>query len=239
MTAVIQPSHRLAPQTLPLQSGDRLTRAEFERRYDAMPKSQKAELINGRVYMASPVHESTHGTPHILLSTWFGVYCASTPQVTPADNTSLRLDMDNEPQPDVYLRIAPECGGRTRIDTDKFVAGGPELVAEVAASSASYDLHDKLNVYRRNGVPEYLVWRTYDQEIDWFVLRDGKYVPLAASADGIRRSEIFPGLWLDSAALLAGNLAKVLEVLQQGLASPAHAEFVARLKSQVEKPATR
>ncbi len=82
----------------------------------------------------------------------------------------------------------------------------------IAASSASYDVHQKLNVYRRNQVQEYLVWRFYEQEIDWFRLQAGEYIKLEPDSDGIMRSQIFPGLWLDKNALLMGDLGKVLLV---------------------------
>jgi Uma2 family endonuclease len=123
------------------------------------------------------------------------------------------LDIDNEPQPDVLLRIDEQNGGQSRLSPDDYIVGGPELIIEVAASSASYDVHDKLIVYRRNQVQEYLVWRVCEQQCDWWRLRDGAYVPLQADAAGIVRSELFPGLWLAVSALLDGNLAEVLGVL--------------------------
>ena len=120
------------------------------------------------------------------------------------------------PQPDAYLMIEPERGGQARISEDDYVEGAPELVAEIAASSVSYDLGKKLHAYRRNGVKEYIVWRVQDREIDWFVLREGRYEPLAPGPDGVLRSEAFPGLWLDPAALLRGDLAAVLATVRQG-----------------------
>ena len=143
---------------LPLENGDRLSRKEFERRYQAMPKHQKAELIEGRVYMASPVR-IIHGQPHAYMMTWLGVYCAATPGTQFADNTTVRLDTDNEPQPDALLRIE---GGQSQIDIDDYIQGAPELIVEIAASTASYDLQEKLQVYRRNGVQEHLVWQVSD-----------------------------------------------------------------------------
>ncbi|MEG4803606.1 Uma2 family endonuclease [Microcoleus sp. ARI1-B5] len=212
---------------LPLENGDRLSRAEFERRYTAMPEVKKAELIEGMVYMASPLRFRSHGEPHAFIITWLGVYRAATPGVTLGDNATVRLDADNEPQPDALLRI--DAGGRSQISDDDYVEGAPELIVEVAASSASYDLHEKLKVYRRNGVQEYLVWRVYNCELDWFGLRDGEYVQLEPNAEGIICSEVFPGLRLDKFALLAGDLARVLEVLQQGLATTEHQSFVENL----------
>jgi Uma2 family endonuclease len=212
----------------PLENGDRLTRPEFERRYDAMPNLKKAELIEGVVYVPSPI-STNHSGPHFDLNAWLGLYRASTPGVLGYDNTSLRLDIENEPQPDACLLVLPTHGGQARIDEENYVVGAPELVVEIAATSASYDLHAKLQVYQRHGAQEYVVWRVFDQAIDWFVLRAGRYELLLPGEDGIHRSEILPGLWLDTAALMRGDLATVLKTLQQGLASPEHGEFVARL----------
>jgi hypothetical protein len=221
-----------ADETIPpLKTGDRLTRAEFERRYDAMPGLTKAELIEGVVYMPSPVSVD-HDGPHFDLITWLGTYRAATPGVRGGDNGSLRLELDNMPQPDAYLMIFPTHGGQASIGADRYVAGGPELIAEVAASSASYDLHVKLDAYRQNEVREYVVWRVLDQAIDWFALREGSYEPQFVDEAGLYKSEVFPGLWLDPAALVRGDLAKVLQTLQQGLASPEHAAFVALLQAK-------
>ncbi|MBD2483771.1 Uma2 family endonuclease [Planktothrix sp. FACHB-1365] len=216
------------PATIPpLENGDKLTRIQFERRYQAMPEIKKAELIEGIVYMASPVRAKKHSKPHSHIVTWLGTYEAATPGVETLDNATVRLDADNEPQPDALLRI--EQGGQSTISEDDYVEGAPELIVEIAASTASIDLHQKLNVYRRNGVQEYLVWRIYDSELDWFRLNAGEYIKLEPDSNGIIYSQVFPGLWLDKAALLAGNLAKVLEGLQQGLASQAHQDFVQQL----------
>lgn len=221
---------------LPLENGDRLSRAEFERRYEAMPHLKKAELIEGVVYVPSPVRYLQHGSPHARLIGWLIQYAAHTPGVGVADNTSVRLDLDNEPQPDALLLIDPTCGGQSRRSADDFIEGAPELVAEVASSSVSYDLHAKLHVYRRNGVREYVVWRVLNREIDWFVLRAGQYERLPLDANGLLRSEVFAGLWLDPAVLVQGNLARVLAVVQQGIASPEHATFVARLHPSAATP---
>jgi Uma2 family endonuclease len=219
----------LADAVPALENGDRLTRAEFERRYEAVPHLKKAELIEGVVYVPSPVRHRQHGSPHAQLIGWLVQYAANTPGVEVGDNSSVRLDLDNEPQPDALLFIDPACGGQVRISDDGMLEGAPELVAEVASSSVSYDLHAKLHVYRRNGVREYLVWRVLEREIDWFVLRAGQYERMLGDAQGLLRSEVFPGLWLDPAALVRGDLATVLAIVQQGLASPEHAAFVTRL----------
>lgn len=213
----------------PLEPGDRLTRDEFERRYEAMPHLKKAELIEGVVYMPSPVRVYRHGKPHADLITWLGVYRAGSPGVDGGDNTTARLDLDNEPQPDAMLFIEPDRGGQVKVSEDDYIEGAPELVAEVASSSVSFDMHTKFNVYRRCGVKEYIVWRVLDRAIDWFVLRGGAYEPLAASADGLLKSGVFPGLWLDPQAMLAGDLARVLKILQAGIASPEHGDFLKRL----------
>ena len=220
----------------PLENGDRLTRAEFERRYAAMPHLKKAELIEGVVYVPSPVRYRHHGAPHALLIGWLVQYAAGTPGVGVSDNSTVRLDLDNEPQPDALLLIEPACGGQTHFSSDDYIEGSPELVAEVASSSVSYDLHAKLHAYRRNGVREYIVWRVLEQAIDWFVLRAGQYAPLPVDANGLLRSEVFPGLWLDPGALLRGDLATVLAIVQQGLASPEHATFVTRLHPPATTP---
>jgi Uma2 family endonuclease len=207
-----------------------LTRIEFERRYDAMPELKKAELIEGVVHMPSPVRWNRQARPHAALLGWLLVYEASTPGVQAGGDSSLRLDLDNEPQPDAALIVDPARGGRVRLSADDYVVGGPELVAEVSASSVSIDLNTKLRVYRRNEVQEYLVWRVLQQAVDWFVLRQGQYEPLAAGPDALLRSEVFPGLWLDPAALTQGDPAALLQALQRGLASPEHADLVARLQ---------
>src|SRR5437868_3248080 len=216
----------------PLENGDRLTRDEFERRYAAMPGLKKAELIEGVVHMPSPVRWKKHGSSQRRLSTWLGTYEARTPGVEGADGASVRLDTDNEPQPDSVLIIHPDCGGQAEISADDYLEGAPELVGEVPASSVSFDLGAKLHVYRRNRVLKYIVWRVDDRAVDWFVWRKGQFERLMPDADGILKSEVFPGLWLDPAALVRGDLATVLKVLQQGIDSPEHAAFVARLQQK-------
>lgn len=215
----------------PLENGDRLTRQEFERRYDATSRIKKAELIEGVVYVASPVRIGNHGRPHAQIIGWLAVYSAATPGVDLADNATVRLDPDNEPQPDALLRLEPEAGGKSRIAEDDYVEGAPELIVEIAASTAAYDLNDKLRAYRRNEVQEYLVWQRYENRLDWFSLQEGVYVPFVPDETGIIRSQVFPGLWLAVPALLNGDLATVLAELQKGLASAEHLEFCDRLRN--------
>jgi hypothetical protein len=225
----------------PLRNGDRLTAEEFERRYDAMPGLKKAELINGVVYMPPPVTFEDHGGPHFDLIGWLSLYRIMTPGVRGGDNATLRLPLANRPQPDAFLIILPAHGGQVQVDAGGYVVDGPELVAEVAATSANYDLHDKLNLYLQVGVHEYVVWRVFDRAIDWFVLRGGQYDSLALTPDGLCKSEVLPGLWLDPAALISGDMIRVSQVLQQGSSSPEHTAFVARLQqaSLPQPPAGR
>ena len=208
-----------------LESGDRLTRSEFERRYAACPEIKKAELIEGVVYVSLPVRTKLHGDPHAALQGLLFLYAARTPRVRIGDNATVRLDLDNEPQPDTHLRIDKEAGGNAAVSEDGYLEGPPELVAEVAASSASIDLHAKRNAYRRNGVQEYIVWRTIDSRIDWWELVDGDYVPLPADEAGVIESHIFPGLRLATQALLAGELSAAVGVVEDGLRSSAHKAF--------------
>lgn len=210
-----------------LQSGDRLTAEEFERRYRAMPGLKKAELIEGIVYVASPVSDA-HARCHSELHLWLALYRAGTPGTICSIDGTVRLDSGNRPQPDIHLRIDERLGGQAHVGPDGYVEGAPELVAEVAYSSVSNDLHDKLNVYRRNGVREYVVWRVEDEAIDWFVLRDGAYQRLEP-AESVYRSTVFPGLRLDPAAMLRGDSPAMIATVQHGLESPEHAAFVARL----------
>ena len=212
----------------PLQSGDRMSRAEFERRYHAMGHEVRAELIEGMVFVASPVSVS-HSELHFSLAGWAGYYRGFTPGLEGGLDATVRLDLDNEPQPDILLRLRSDHGGRTVTSEDDYVEGAPEFVLEVAASSVSYDLHDKLRVYRRNGVLEYVVWRVRERVVDWFHLRDGQFVRLMPSLDGLYRSVIFPGLWLDPATLLARDMDSVYGALDRGIATPEHAAFAARL----------
>ncbi len=213
----------------PFQAGDRLSRAEFEQRYHLYPEIKKAELIEGVVYMPSPLRFEKHSSPHFNIVTWLGVYQANTPGVRGGDNATVRLDFENEVQPDALLRLEETLGGRSRLTADDYLEGPPEFIVEIAASSASYDLHDKRRVYARSGVAEYLVIQMYEQRLDWFVLREGVYQTLTADAAGLLGSEVFPGLWLSPAAFWAGDLAAMLATLQLGLASAEHAHLVERL----------
>jgi hypothetical protein len=220
----------------PLRAGDRLSVQEFERRYEAMPDLNKAELIEGVVYMPSPVRMDYHGVNHFSFNGWLFYYSAYTPGARGADNTTVKLLLGlNQPQPDSFLCIANEYGGRCWTDELGYLNGAPELIGEVTASTASYDLHDKFHAYERNGVQEYVVWRIEDRAIDWFILHGGKFRRLALSKDGIHRSKVFPGLWLDAEAMIDGKLRRVLEVVQEGVASREHEAFVKKLQARRKK----
>ncbi len=196
----------------PLQAGDVLSRAEFERRYTAMPHLKKAELIDGIVYiMSSPVRATHHGIPHVQLASLIQVYASGHPGLIAADNTTVRLDTLSEPQPDLLLMRE---GGQARIDADGYVSGAPELIAEIVASSVSYDLHQKKRAYLSAGVLEYLVWISGESRIVWWRLLEHDYVEIPATPAGHLQSANFPGLVIDTRALLAGDLATALETLR-------------------------
>lgn len=216
----------------PLENGDCLTRYEFERRYQAMPRHIKAELIEGVVYLASPLRFESHAEPHGHTITWLGVYEASTPRVRLGIEPTVRLDRDNEPQPDGVLLITPTAKGQSRLSEDDYIEGAPELVIEIAASSVAIDLHDKKKAYCRNGIKEYIIWQIFENKLDWFSLQQGEYLSLEVDVDGIIKSQVFPGLWLSISDLLAGNMQQVLAVLQLGLNSPEHQIFVQQLSGE-------
>ncbi len=228
MPPVVTPP-MLVNQTPRLENGDQLTATEFLRRYHAMPEAKKAELIDGTVYMASPVRLDRHAEPDTLAQTWLGCYMIATPGVKAGSNATVRLSADEVPQPDILLRILPGCGGQSHMDKDGYLRGAPELAFEVAASSASIDARQKLLTYRRAGVLEYVVWRTQNGALDWWKLEEDEYIPLLPDEAGIIRSETFPGLWLNVNALLAGDGATMLATLNQGTSSAEHAALLRRL----------
>jgi len=222
------------PWPPPLHAGDRLSRAEFETRYAAHPEILKAELLQGTVYMPSPARYNQHARPHNDICTWLGFFSAEIPGVVAANNATVRLGLESEVQPDALLRLETVFGGRCRLTEDDFLTGPPELVVEVAASSAAYDLHDKRRIYEESGVPEYLVLLAYEREAVWLALEEGLYRPLPPAEGGVLQSKKFPGLWLDAESLWEGSLAKVLDVLRQGMASPDHGRWVEGLRRRLE-----
>lgn len=199
----------------PLENGDRLGAAEFLRRFEAMPDLKKAELVQGTVHMASPVRLNLHAEPDNLIQTWLGTYAAFHPGTRCATNATVRLGPDDVPQPDAILFRDAVHGGRAALDERGYLAGPPELVVEIAASSVSRDAQDKFVSYRRAGVPEYLLWRVLDRAIDWFALEEDEYRPLPL-LDGKIESRSFPGLVLAVDATIAGDRSTVLEALREG-----------------------
>jgi Uma2 family endonuclease len=195
-----------------LEPGDFMTREEFHRRYLLRPDIKKAELVDGVVYVPSPLRGDYHGEPHGLVMFWLGYHVMFVPELHCMDNTTLLLDERVEAQPDAML-WRPEPG-RPYMNDDGYVEGAPQLIVEVSASSVSYDLHQKKEAYRRNGVREYVVWRVLDTQIDWFRLVDGTYVLIEPDADGIIESEQFPGLRLHVPSMLAHDRAGLVARFQ-------------------------
>lgn len=199
---------------LPLENGESMHSREFLRRYARMPQVKKAELIEGVVYMGSPV-SVRHAKPDGVIQLWLGTYATRHPEIEALCNVTVILDADNTVQPDALLRRLPEQGGATQVNEDGYLTGPPELVVEVAASSASIDLRDKRRAYCRNGVQEYLVWLVAESRLQWFRLEEDDYIPQEPDAEGLLHSRVFPGLRLPVAALLACDAARVLDVLAE------------------------
>ncbi|MCI0699718.1 MAG: Uma2 family endonuclease [Planctomycetia bacterium] len=247
---ITKPKPQPKPEPIPpLRDGDCMGVDEFLRRYAADKEVYSAELLQGVVHITRrrviqdgkemivpPISADGHAKPDNQLQTWFGVYSAHTPGVQALSPvTTILPSKETGLEPDAVLRILPECGGGSTIGADKFVHGRPELLAEISFTSGSRDFGKKFDAYQADGVPEYLIWRTEEKEIHWFALKRKKYVALQPHSDGTLRSEQFPGLWLDVPALLAGDMAKVLATLQQGIASPEHTAFVTKLQKAAKK----
>jgi len=206
----VSTAERTAGLCLPLESGDRLNRDEFERRYSTRPDIKKAELIEGVVYVGSPVRIPQHAEPHAHMVFWLTTYRSRHSGCRVADNGTVRLDAENEPQPDVMLF---KEGSLSRLDEYGYLEGAPDLVVEISASSASYDLGAKKEAYRRAGVREYIVWQILEERIDWFRLENGAYALVAPGADSLIESVAFPGLRLNTSAMLSGDLSAVVAVI--------------------------
>jgi hypothetical protein len=210
----------------PLVAGDNMSRAEFLRRWHAHPEIKRAELIGEVVYMPSPV-ALDHGDAELNVGAWLSAYAIATPGTKGSNNPTVFL-LEDAPQPDVLLRILPDHGGSSWVEGD-YLHGPPELVAEICRSSAAYDLNQKLDLYQRAGVKEYLAILLYEQKVRWHYREAGNYQLLEASADGNLRSRVFPGLWLAGQALLDDKMSEVMAQLNKGLQSAEHARFVAHL----------
>jgi len=214
----------------PLRAGERLDQETFHARYEAMPSPVRAELVGGIVYMQMP--NPPHSRTHSKVMGWLGAYEEVTPGVEGFDNLTTILGRVSEPQPDACLIVLPEKGGQMRWSKKHpdYLEGPPELIVEVAHSSESHDLHDKRGDYEAAGVREYLVVALKQRQVFWFVNDGAMLVETAAATDGVIRSRVFPGLWLDTAAILRNDLRRLLAVLRQGLATPEHAAFVEELE---------
>lgn len=208
----------------PLENGAHLDQKTFHARYEAMPPDTNAELIGGIVYVASHVR-CTHGQQSGKVCAWLVNHESETPGVEALAHTTVILSDSSELQPDVTLLISPEYGGQTGVEND-YIVGAPELVVEVASATESYNLHLKLKDYERAGVREYVVVVLWPQRVLWFVNRGGRFETVDAGADQLYRSETFPGLWLDPAALLRLDSKALRAALELGLATPEHQEFV-------------
>jgi len=205
-----------------------LDQPTFHALYEATPPGFRAELIDGVVrVMSSPVGYS-HGFSHQPSIVWLGCYRENTPGVQALDNATAILGKRSEPQPDAVLRILPEHGGQTRNEAG-YVVGAPELVLEVAQSTRYVDLGPKRDDYQRAGVQEYIVLAANPDEVLWFGREGGPLVARPVGEDGFHRSSVFPGLWLDPAALIRGDTKRLRAVLDLGLVSPEHAALVAKL----------
>ena len=224
------------PKTLPpLVNGQHLDQPAFHERYEAMPPETRAELVGGVVYMPSPMRLD-HGKPSRFVAGWLFQFQMDTPGVEGADGATVKLDRKGEPQPDHILLIPAALGGQSIVDAEGYLTGAPELIVEISLSSRSYDLNQKKADYDRAGVCEYLVIGLNPDQIHWFIRRGRRFNDLEAGPDGIHRSEIFPGLWLDGKALFAEDSRKLIRILKRGLRSPEHAAFVAKL-AEAARPA--
>jgi hypothetical protein len=209
-----------------LVRGDKLTRREFMRRWEASPQVKRAELIGGVVYMPSPL-SLNHGGAEAYVTYWLEHYAMRTPGTQALGQATWYL-LEDAPQPDVALRILPEFGG-TSHEEGEYAAGPAELIAEVCLSSTSYDMHQKKDLYAAAGVPEYVAFLIRDKEVRWHIHERGAYVLMPPASKNVLKSKIFPGLWLNAPALLAGRMEDVVKTLEQGLASPEHAAFASKL----------
>jgi Uma2 family endonuclease len=234
-------TRELTPQPVPqvaslplLVNGDHLDQPTYHALYERTPEGFKAELIGGIVFVASPT-----GRPHMRwgynLTGWLSTYEDETPGVEGLDSGTFILGPKDEPEPDISMRIPPQLGGRTQ-DVGDYIHGAPELVIEVAYSSAAIDLHLKKERYLKAGADEYLVLDIHSRQPHWFALEAGEYVEIAPDPDGVLRSRRFPGLWLDAEALFKGDRARVAAVVREGCATPEHDAFAASLALAAQHP---
>lgn len=214
----------------PLREGDRLTGEEFLRRWEAMPDLKRAELLDGVVHMPSPVSH-LHNAIHPLLSAWLVEYMKVTPGCQAGIDGTWLMSPTTIPQPDLTLRLLPECGGQSSV-VNEYLAGSPELAIEISHSTSARDLGPKGQLYLAHGVPEYLVVLTKKPDVIWREVAGGRYRRIPAGTDGIFRSRIFPGLWLDPKALWNLDPVSLSAALSRGIAAPEHAAFLKHLSRQ-------
>jgi Uma2 family endonuclease len=214
------------PEAQPLITGIRLSREEFLRRWESLPELKKAELIEGIVFVPSPVGRR-HSFFDTKLSAWLFLYAAHTPWTEAGSDATCDL-IGSMPQPDSFLLIL----GGNETHEKKFVDVAPELVVEICDTSTDYDYGPKLDLYRRAGVKEYITVDTMHGWLVWRILIDGDYKHLAAGDEGVLRSPTFPGLWLNPEHVWLADSIPMIELLQQGIASPEHSAFVQSLSEK-------
>lgn len=211
----------------PLLPGQVLTGEEFLARWYAMPELKCAELLDGIVYMPSPVSRF-HGRADGRMMRWLARYADATPGTDIVPNTTWLMENRSIPQPDVALYIVPEAGGQCRY-SGSLLAGAPELIVEISYSSADNDFNIKRALYERAGVREYLTVDLLANKLSWRQLVDGAYQVIVPGDGGLLRSACFPGLWLDEAAFWQEDTARMTAAVASGLASAEHAAFADRL----------
>jgi Uma2 family endonuclease len=237
MTPILKTEERLNLGSLPgsnFDSGYRLSKEEFIRRYEARKDIRRAELLNGIVFiMASPVSRS-HSQGHLSAAHLITNYVEATPLVIGDIDATLLLHGDNAVQPDGLLRVDPRAGGKATLTEKEYIKGPPELVIEISVSTESYDLTFKKDIYLEAGIAEYVVWQALDAKLHWFKRRGDAYEDLKVGDDGIVKSAAMPGFWVDVGAFVRGDLAALKVAMSKGLASPEHASFVVELKKLAE-----
>ncbi len=200
----------IATTCSPIENGAVMSGEEFLLLYEAATELEHVELIEGIIYMPSPVSVPSHGQKQLLMLEWLATYAALHSGVEASGPGTVVLDSKNVLEPDGMLFRMSD----NRFTEAEYLAGAPELAVEIANSSASRDLHQKKEAYRRNGVREYIVWRVREEAIDWFELVEGEYVLQAPGLDGVVESVVFPGLRLNVDAMLGMDRKKVLAAVR-------------------------
>ena len=216
--------------------GDRLSRAEFVSAGQSDPdRYQFAERIDGRLVMnAASVRREGHGRPNSRIVGLLVAYEVETPGVEVGDNSTAQIDDDHDPQPDAYLLVLPEYGGQVEFTESDFIRNAPEMIVEIAGHSLATDLGRKKAIYEADGCREYLVWATDERRFYCFRNGTGGFEEVSGGThDGVFRSVVFPGLWIDMKALLADDLRAAMTTLRRGLESTEHAAFASELASRV------